>query len=102
MEGYRRHADSSAALTLNALTSLMKSDTAKTLRAFLIELAVYALLVVAYFFLVLHFLGGWLQQLEIHHRNTYGGVAILLIIGQAVFLENVTTLLLRLIRGRSE
>ena len=80
----------------------MKSDTAKTLRAFLIELAVYALLVVAYFFLVLHFLGGWLQQLEIHHRNTYGGVAILLIIGQAVFLENVTTLLLRLIRGRSE
>ena len=102
MEGYRRHADSSAALTLNALKSLMKSDTAKTLRAFLIELAVYALLVVAYFFLVLHFLGGWLQQLEIHHRNTYGGVAILLIIGQAVFLENVTTLLLRLIRGRSE
>ena len=86
MEGYRRQADSSAALTLNALTSLMKSDTAKTLRAFLIELAVYALLVVAYFFLVLHFLGGWLQQLEIHHRNTYGGVAILLIIGQAVFL----------------
>jgi hypothetical protein len=80
----------------------MKSDTAKTLRAFLIELAIYALLVVAYFFLVLHFLGGWLQQLEIHHRNTYGGVAILLIIGQAVVLENVTTLLLRLLRGRSE
>ena len=80
----------------------MKSETAKTLRAFLIELAVYALLVVAYFFLVLHFLGGWLQQLEIHHRNTYGGVAILLIIGQAVVLQNVTTLLLRLIRGRSE
>jgi len=80
----------------------MKSDTAKTLRAFLIELAIYALLVVGYFFLVLHFLGGWLQQLEVHHRNTYGGVAILLIIGQAVLLENVTTLLLRLIRGRSE
>ena len=80
----------------------MKSDTAKTLRAFLIELAIYALLVVGYFFLVLHFLGGWLQQLEVHHRNSYGGVAILLIIGQAVLLENVTTLLLRLIRGRSE
>ena len=80
----------------------MKADAAKTLRAFLIELAIYALLVVAYFFLVLHFLGGWLQQLEIHHRNAYGGVAILLIIGQAVLLENVTTLLLRLIHGRSE
>ena len=80
----------------------MKAATAKTLRAFTIELAIYALLVVAYFFLVLHFLSGWLQQLEVHHRSTYGAVAILLIIGQAVVLENVTTLLLRIIRGRSE
>jgi hypothetical protein len=80
----------------------MKKDTATTLRAFLIELAVYAVLVVVYFFLVLHFLGDWLYQLEIHHRYTYAGVAILLIIGQAVVLENVTTLLLRIIRGRSE
>ncbi|HEV2047120.1 MAG TPA: hypothetical protein VGQ95_11045 [Chthoniobacterales bacterium] len=80
----------------------MKSETSKTLWAFLIELAVYAVLVVGYFFLVLHFLGGWLYQLEIHHRYTYAGVAILLIIGQAVVLENVTTLLLRIIRGRSE
>ena len=80
----------------------MKKETTRTLRAFAIELAIYALLVVAYFFLVLHFLGDWLQQLEIHDRKTYGGIAILLIIGQAVLLENVTTLLLRLIRGRSE
>jgi NADH:ubiquinone oxidoreductase subunit H len=80
----------------------MKSETSKTLWAFLIELAIYAVLVVGYFFLVLHFLGGWLYQLEIHHRYTYAGVAILLIIGQAVVLENVTTLLLRIIRGRSE
>lgn len=80
----------------------MKAETAKTLRAFLVELAIYTLLVVGYFFLVLHFLGGWLHQLEIHHRYTYAGVAILLIIGQAVVLESVTTLLLRILRGRSE
>jgi hypothetical protein len=80
----------------------MTTDTAKTLRAFLIELGVYAILVVGYFFLVLHFLGGWLLQLEMHHRYTYAGVAILLIIGQAVVLENVTTLLFRFLRGRSE
>jgi hypothetical protein len=80
----------------------MKKETARTLRAFAIELVVYALLVVAYFLLVLHFLGGWLHQLEIQHRYTYAGVAILLIIGQAVVLENVTTLLLRIIRGRTE
>ena len=80
----------------------MKKEAFKTLRAFLIELAVYAVLVVGYFFLVLHLLGGWLSQLETHHRYTYAGVAILLIIGQAVLLESVTTILLRLIRGRSE
>jgi len=54
--------------------------------------------VVGYFFLVLHFLGEGLHQLEIRHRYTYAGVAILLMIGQAVVLQNVTTLLLRLIR----
>jgi len=80
----------------------MKKQTATTMRAFLIELVVYAALVVAYFFAVLHFLGGWLYELEIHHRYTYAGVAILLIIGQAVVLESVTTFLLRLIRGRTE
>jgi len=79
----------------------MKKETAKTLRAFAIELAIYALLVVAYFFLVLHFLGGWLYQLESHHRYTYASVAILLMIGQAIVLQNVTTLLLRFIRRRA-
>ena len=79
----------------------MKKETAKTLRAFAIELVVYAALVVGYFFLVLHFLGGGLHQLEVRHRYTYAGVALLLIIGQAVILQNVTTLLLRLIRGRA-
>ena len=80
----------------------MKKETAKTLRAFLIELVIYAVLVVAYFFLVLHFLGEGLQQLEQNHRYSYAVVAILLMIGQAVVLQNVTTFLLRLIRGRSE
>jgi hypothetical protein len=81
----------------------MKKEASGALRAFLIELVIYAVLVVGYFFLVLHFLGPSLYQLEQHHRYTYAGVAILLIIGQAVVLEAVTTLLLRLLRGgRSE
>ena len=78
----------------------MKAETANTVRAFLIELAIYSVLVVGYFFLVLHFLGEWLVQL--HNRYVYALVSILLIIGQAVLLEAVTTLLLRKIRGRSE
>jgi hypothetical protein len=79
----------------------MKKETTRTLRAFAIELAVYALLVVVYFFLVLHFLGETLHRLESNHRTVYAIVAILLMIGQAVILQNVTTLLLRFIRRRA-
>jgi hypothetical protein len=78
----------------------MKKDTAKSLRAFVIELAIYSVLVTGYFFLVLHLLGEWLYHLEAQHRYIYAGVAILLIAGQAVVLDTVTTLLFRLLRGR--
>jgi len=80
----------------------MKRETAKTVRAFVIELAIYAVLVITYFFLVLNLLGHWLYELEIHRRYTYAALSILLIIGQAVLLESLTTFLIRLIRGRSE
>ena len=80
----------------------MKKDAASTFKAFLIELVVYAALVVGYFFLVLHLLGGWLFELAADHRYIYAFTAILLIIGQAVFLEALTTFLLRMLRGRSE
>ena len=80
----------------------MKKETAKTLRAFALELLIYGILVTGYFFLVLHLLADWLYGLEIHHRYTYATVAILLVIGQAVLLESLTTFLIRLIRGRSE
>lgn len=80
-----------------------KTEVGCTLRAFVVELLVYAVLVTAYFFAVLHFLGGWLMRLATEHIHTYAIVAILLIIGQAVVLEAVTTGLLRLLRGgRSE
>ncbi len=78
----------------------MKKDAAKNLRAFAIELAVYAVLVTCYFFLVLHLLGDWLYHLETQHRYLYAVVALLLIASQAVALDAVTTLLFRLLRGR--
>ena len=46
----------------------MKKGTARTLRAFVIELAIYAVLVITYFFLVLNLLGQWLYELEIHRQ----------------------------------
>ena len=78
----------------------MKKSDAKSLRAFAIELAIYAVLVTAYFFLVLHLLGDWLYRLEMQHRILYAVVAILLIAGQAVVLDAITTLLFRILRRR--
>ena len=86
-----------------ARVSPTKKEKTNTLRAFLVELVVYAIFVTGYFFLVLHYLTGWLQELHLHHVQLYAVVAIVLIIGQAVVLETVTTWLLRLLRGgRSE
>jgi len=80
----------------------MKKETVSTLRAFSIELVVYSILVVGYFFLVLHLLGKWLFPLYQHHRVFYAALAIFLIVGQAVLLEFLTSFLLRLIRRQSE
>jgi hypothetical protein len=86
-----------------ARSPVTKKEKSSTLRAFLVELAVYAVFVTGYFFLVLHLLSGWLQELHLNHVKLYALVAIVLIIGQAVVLESVTTWLLRLLRGgRSE
>jgi hypothetical protein len=86
-----------------ARVAATKKEKTNTLRAFLLELAVYAVFVTGYFFLVLHFLSDWLQELHLHHVTTYAIVAIALVIGQAVLLESVTTWLFRLLRGgRSE
>ena len=78
----------------------MKPDAAKSLRVFAAELAIYAVLVTGYFFLVLHLLGGWLYRLETQHRVLYAFVAVLLIAGQAVVLDAITTALSRILRRR--
>jgi hypothetical protein len=54
-----------------------KTAVRQTLRAFALELVIYAALVTGYFFAVLHFLGGWLVQLETQHIRVYAVVAIL-------------------------
>jgi len=61
----------------------------------------YAGLVVVYVFFVIAFLGNWLYALYAHHKVRYAFAALLLIIGQGVVLEMVTTVLLKLIRPRT-
>ena len=79
----------------------MKESKRYELTVFLLELVVYAVLVVGYFFLVLHFLGGWVHHLYAENRRLYAFVALVLIVGQGVLLEALTTALLNFVRART-
>ncbi len=80
----------------------MKREFRNAVRSFLVEFAVYAVLVAGYYLLVLHYLGGWLNGLFKHERGVYAWVALGLIVGQGVLLDAVTRLLLAFIRPRTE
>ncbi len=75
----------------------MNPKVRSSLRSLLIESAAYAVLVTLYFFLVLHFLGGWLNHLFQDERKLYAFVALGLIVGQGLLLEVLTRLLLSFI-----
>ena len=79
-----------------------KAQTRNVLKSFLVEVLVYGLLVLVYFFLALHFLGSWIDQLYRHNRSLYAAVALALIVAQGIALEVLTTALLRLIAPRIE
>ena len=72
------------------------------MRAFLVELPVYAALVLIYFLLVLHLLGGWLGRLFAQHHVGYAITAVALLVGQALLLDAVTSVLLGLLRRRKK
>jgi hypothetical protein len=76
----------------------MRPDLKGTLKSFIVELLVYAALVVAYFFLVLHLLGHLLMDIFTHHRQLYAALALALIVSQGFLLEALTTALLALIK----
>ena len=69
----------------------------KLVRNFIIELVVYGVLLVIYFFAVLQFLGGMLSDLYLNNTTQYAVVGLALIVTQAVVLEAVTSYLLRLL-----
>jgi hypothetical protein len=72
----------------------MQPDTRTLLRNFAIELIVYGIMVVAYFFLVLRTIGPWLTDLYYSNLRVYAIVALVLIVVQAVFLEWITSFLI--------
>ena len=71
-------------------------------KAFFIELLLYAALLVGYFVFVLHYLGGWFKDLFDHDRRLFAIMALVVMIGQAVGLEIVSSLLIWLFRGKGK
>ena len=80
----------------------MNREARSSLKSFIIELLVYAVLVLGYFFLVLHFLGERLYEIFERDRRLYAAIALALIVGQGILLEALTTALLALIKPRME
>jgi len=77
-------------------------EVKSSLISFCVELLIYAALVIAYYFLVLHLLGDWLQRLFEHERKLYAAIALGLIICQGLILEVFTRLMLAFIKPRTE
>jgi hypothetical protein len=69
----------------------------KLIRHFAIELLIYAVLVVAYFFLVLRFLNEPLYNLYGSNLPVYAFIALGLIVAQGVLLEFVTSFIMHLL-----
>jgi hypothetical protein len=80
----------------------MRKEVEDSLQSFLLEFVAYSGMVAAYFFLVLEFLGPWLDRLYEHDRRTYAALSLGLILGQGFLLEILTRFLLQFIRTRSE
>lgn len=69
----------------------------KVIVSFAIEVIIYAVLVIAYFFVVLRFLGNPLGSLYRNHLVAYAFLALVLIVVQAVVLEAVTSFIMGLL-----
>jgi hypothetical protein len=76
---------------------LHNSEIRRLIRGFAIEIAVYAVLVVGYFFLVLRFLAEPLAKLFDSNLVAYAFIALLLIVVQGVALEVVTSFIISLL-----
>ena len=77
---------------------LSKKNLPKLIRKFLIEMAVYGVLLVIYFFAVLRYLGDLLTGLYNNSLVIYAILALVLIVVQGVMLEALTSFLMKLMR----
>ena len=69
-------------------------------KTFVLELLLYAALLVVYFAGVLHYLGGWFKDLYDHDRDLFAVMALVIMTGQTVVLDFVSSFLVWLLRGK--
>jgi glycerol uptake facilitator-like aquaporin len=72
-------------------------EVRKVIQNFVIEMVVYAVLVVGYFFLVLRLLAEPLYRLFTNNLIVYAVLALALIVAQGVVLEAVTSFIMGLL-----
>lgn len=75
-----------------------KEDRKNYIRNMLIEIAIYAALLVIYFLVVLQLLGDWLYGLFNSNLVVYSIVGISVLVIQAVVLESITSFLMDFLR----
>lgn len=76
----------------------MKDQGFKTIvRNFVVEMLIYALLVVGYFWLVLRLLANPLKTLFAENLTLYAIVVLVLIVAQGVVLEAITSFIIGLV-----
>ncbi len=75
-----------------------KPNQPALIRNFVIELVVYGVFVVAYFFIVLRLLGSFLTNLFHSDLVMYAFLALTLIVIQGVLLDAITSFLLNLFK----
>ena len=75
-----------------------KTELRRLIRNLIVELAIYSVLLVVYFFAVLRFLGDFLNNLAHSHTFWYAMAGLGLIVAQAVLLEALTSALMRWVR----
>ena len=81
-------------------TKAEQKKSEPSLKGFVVQLAIFAALVVSYFFLVLNFLSHWLKDVFDQNRLVYALVAWALIAVQAVVLEVIAAALLKTVGSK--
>lgn len=99
----KKHWNSLKTFVVDLVRKKTKAEQKKSepsLKAYTIQLAIFAGLVVSYFFLVLNFLSQWLKGLFDRNTLVYALVAWGLIAAQGVVLEIIAAAVLKVVESR--